>query len=64
MRGPVWRTLDEMYAMDDMLFQPFKDSLGLLLDRMYRYDEEKKELDSISLQDVVRSLYEGNGNAN
>ncbi len=62
MRGPVWRSIEEMYDMEDLLFQPFKDSIGLLLDRMYRYDEEKKELESVSLHDVVRSLYEGEAN--
>lgn len=63
MRGPVWRTLDDMYSIEDKLFQPFKDSLELLLDRMYRYDEEKGELESVSLQDVVKALYEGENNA-
>ena len=63
MRGPVWRTLNEMYDMEERLFQPFKDGLGLLLERMYRYDEDKGELGSVSLQDVVRSLYEGDGDA-
>lgn len=57
MRRPVWRTLEEMYSIEDRLFQPFKDSLGLIIERMYRYDEEKKEIEFTSLEDVVNDLY-------
>ena len=62
MREPVWRSLDELYSIENLMFKPFKDSLALLLERMYRYDEDKKELESYSLQDVVQSLCGGEEN--
>lgn len=56
MRRPVWRTLEEMYAIEDKMFQPFKDSLGLLLEKMYRFDEESGELEYTSLEEVANAL--------
>ena len=40
MREPVWRTLTELMDMPDMLFQPFKESLSLLIQHIYREDDE------------------------
>lgn len=38
MRGPVWRKLDELVTLEDKLFEPFKDSLNLLLENLYHED--------------------------
>ena len=40
MRGPVWRKLDELVTLDDKLFEPFKESLTLLLENLYHEDGE------------------------
>jgi phage-related protein (TIGR01555 family) len=38
MRVPVWRGIEEMYEMEEKLFQPFRDSLTMMLQQMYRED--------------------------
>ena len=38
MRVPVWRELVDLYDMEEKLFEPFKDSLTMLLQQMYRED--------------------------
>jgi len=64
MRTPVWRDLTELYAMEDLMFKPFKDSLGLLLERMYRYDEDAHDMSYTPIEEVVESLKpEDDGNA-
>ena len=40
MEGPVWRTLEELTDMPERLFEPFKDSLSLLIEHIYREDDE------------------------
>jgi len=38
MREPVWRDLDELANMEDLLFKPFRWSLRLLIEELYRED--------------------------
>lgn len=56
MRRPVWRTLEDIGSIEEKAFQPFRDSLNLLLDRMYRYDEEANDLVFSSVDEVIDNL--------
>ena len=50
MKGPEWRSLSELMDMQDMLFKPFKDSLSLLIQHIYREDDEENiHYDSIDV---------------
>ena len=46
MRGPVWRKLEELVTLEDKLFEPFKDSLNLLLENLYHEDGDEVGFDS------------------
>ena len=50
MRVPVWRELVDLYDMEEKLFQPFKDSLTMLLQQMYREDGD--EMNFIPVDEV------------
>lgn len=54
MRGPVWRKLDELVVLDDKLFEPFKESLTLLLENLYHEDGDKYGFDSV--EEVLKNL--------
>lgn len=54
MRVPVWRELVDLYDMEEKLFQPFKDSLTMLLQQMYHEDEE--ELGFVAVDSVYNNL--------
>ena len=54
MRVPVWREIVDMYDIEDKLFPPFKESLTLLLQHMYREDEE--DIGFIAADDVYDSI--------
>ena len=54
MRVPVWREIVDLYDMEDKLFQPFKDSLTMLLQQMYREDGD--DISFVSADDVYDSI--------
>ncbi|MBQ4196341.1 MAG: DUF1073 domain-containing protein [Bacteroidales bacterium] len=54
MRVPVWRELVDLYDIEDKLFEPFKDSLTMLLQQMYREDED--DIGFIAPDDIYNSL--------
>ena len=63
MRGPVWRDLTDLYTMEEKLFKPFKASLELLVDRMYRFDEETQEIQYTPIEDIVKEICGGKDDA-
>lgn len=54
MRVPVWRQIVDLYDMEEKLFQPFKDSLTMLLQQMYREDGD--DIDFIPADDVYGTI--------
>ena len=54
MRVPVWREIIDLYDMEDKLFSPFKQSLTMLLQQMYREDDD--DIGFIAADDVYDGL--------
>lgn len=54
MRVPVWREIVDLYDIEDKLFEPFKESLTMLLQEMYREDED--DIGFIAPDDVYDAL--------
>lgn len=54
MRVPVWREIVDLYDIEDKLFEPFKESLTMLLQQMYREDGE--EILFVPAEDVYNNI--------
>ena len=54
MRVAVWRELVDLYDMEEKLFEPFKESLTMLLQQMYREDGD--EIKFTSADDVYKNI--------
>lgn len=54
MRVPVWRQIVDLYDMEEKLFEPFKNSLTMLLQQMYREDGD--DIRFIEADDVYGAI--------
>lgn len=54
MRVPVWRELVDLYDIEDKLFEPFKESLTMLLQQMYREDGD--DIHFTEVDDVYNAI--------